>query len=420
MQASAAAFLSRYIVALRYRDFLWIWLGSLGGQSAYWALIVARGVLVLEMSGSSTLVGVTTFAAMAPRFVMPPLAGFLADRFDRRNILAAAYILQFGHSVALTALAFAGVLEVWHIIVLSVLNGSFRTFQMTATQSLIPNLVPREHWLNAIALNQVTQQGSRLVGPGLIAPALIFVGADAAFLVSSSFYLAGVGGIMAVRTRSSGGLSRGAGFGASLLEAARYAWSHPQLRSLFILVALHCSMTMAFESMFPVFARDVLDQSKAGVSYLMMGVGAGALVTVMVIAGLGPELRRGRLLLIAGMASGASLLALAAATTTTTAVLAAAGMGGSQAAFMATSGVMVQSLAPDEMRGRITGLNQINIGGTMAVVNLVNGFAADAVGAPRVLVLLGMGFLLVMAASFVLATVRGIYGGSVAIAVRAR
>ena len=132
------AILHRYGVALQYRDFRWVWLGSLGGQSAYWALIVARGALVLEMTGSSALVGVTTFAAMAPRFIMPPLAGYMADRFDRRAVLATAYGFQLGHAVVLTALAFADVLVVWHIVVLSLLNGSFRTFQMTATQTLIP------------------------------------------------------------------------------------------------------------------------------------------------------------------------------------------------------------------------------------------------------------------------------------------
>ena len=91
------SFLSRYTLALEHRDFRWVWLGSLGGQSAYWALIVARGVLILEMTGSSALVGITTFAAMAPRFAIPPLAGYLADRFDRRTILATSYGLQLAH-----------------------------------------------------------------------------------------------------------------------------------------------------------------------------------------------------------------------------------------------------------------------------------------------------------------------------------
>ena len=413
------AILHRYGVALQYRDFRWVWLGSLGGQSAYWALIVARGALVLEMTGSSALVGVTTFAAMAPRFIMPPLAGYMADRFDRRAVLATAYGFQLGHAVVLTALAFADVLVVWHIVVLSLLNGSFRTFQMTATQTLIPNLVAREHWLNAIAMNQVSLQGSRLVGPGLIAPALLLYGPSAAFLASTAFYIVGIAGILAIRTRSTGELSSGARIGASLWVAARYAWSDPQLRALFILIALHCAMTMSFESMLPVLARDVLGDTDAGTSYLMMGVGAGALVGIIGIAGLQSASGRGRLLLITGVFSGVSMVVLAVSSSATTALLGTAVMGASQAAFMAVGSAMVQSLAPDGMRGRITGLNQINVGGTMALVNLVNGFAADEFGAPNVLWVLGAGFLAVVIVSLAVGTVRGIYRGAIAVPVRA-
>ena len=419
------AILHRYVVALQYRDFRWIWLGSLGGQSAYWALIVARGVLVLEMTGSSSLVGVTTFAAMVPRVIMPPLAGYVADRFDRRNVLVAGYSFQFGHVVVLSVLAFAGVLEVWHIVILSLLNGSFRAFQMTATQTLIPNLVPREHLLNAIAMNQLSLQGSRLVGPGLIAgPALIAplmftYGPKAAFVASAVFYLVGIAGILAVRTRSSGDLGSGSKVGASLGVAARYAWSHPQMRVLFILIALHCAMTMSFESMLPALARDSLGDANASVSYLMMGVGAGALVGVIGIAGLQSAAGRGRLLLISGVLSGASMAVLAISDSVTVALIGVAAMGGSQAAFMAIGSAMVQSLAPDGMRGRISGLNQINVGGTMAMVNLGNGFAADAYGAANVLWVMGLGFLAFVAVSLMVSSsLRAIYRGAIADPVR--
>ena len=415
---STPTFLDRYIAALRYRDFRWVWLGAFSGQSAYWALIVARGILVLNMTGSSSLVGITTFAAMVPRFIMPPLTGYLADRFDRRNLLAMSYTLQFGHSVILSALALTGVIEVWHIMVLAVANGTFRTFQMTASQALVPNLIPREHLLNAVALNQLSQQGSRLVGPGIVAPALLIAGPDAAFAISTLFYATGIFGVLKVRTRSSGNLKPGASIGSSMVDAASFVWHQPQLRSLFALVALHCSMTMAFESMLPVFARDVLTESKAGVSYLMMGAGGGAVVAVILIAGYRGEVGRGRLLLALGTLSGAAMLALAGAPTLTTAIAAMALMGGSQAGFMAISGAMVQSLAPDEMRGRISGLHQINVGGTMALVNLVNGFAADAYGAPAVLVVMGLSFISVMTLSLAFGTVRGVYSGSISLRTR--
>ncbi len=419
MQATVKSVLQRYSVALHYRDFRWIWLGSLGGQSAYWALIVARGIFVLQETGSSTQVGVTTFVAMAPRFILPPLTGYLADRFDRRAVLATAYGLQLSHAVVLAALALTGMLEVWHVVVLALLNGSFRTFQMTATQTLIPNVVPREHWLNAMAMNQVSQQGSRLFGPGLIAPALLLFDVSIAFLVSTSFYLVGIAAILSIRTRSTGELTRGSRIGASLWAAMRYAWLDPQLRALFILLALHCSMAMSFESMLPALAQDLLGDANASVGYLMMGVGAGALVGVIGIAGLRSASGRGMLLLITGVVSGASMLLLATANNTTMALLGTAAMGGSQAAFMAIGGAMVQSLAPDGMRGRISGLNQINIGGTMAVMNLVNGFAADRFGAPNVLLVLGLGFTAIVVVSLVFGTLRGIYQGSIAVPARA-
>ncbi len=407
--------LHRYGVALQFPDFRWVWIGSFGGQSAYWALIVARGVLVLEMTGSSTLVGITTFVAMAPRFIMPPLAGYMADRFDRRTVLASAYMLQVVNVAVMTVLAFAGVLEIWHIVVLALINGSVRTFQMTATQSLIPNLVPREHWLNAISLNQVSLQGARLIGPGLIAPALLFSGTSIAFLLCTGLYLVGVAGVLAIRTRSSGGLESGAGMGASLWEAARYIYFHQRLRMLIILVAFHCAITMSFESMLPVLARDVLGDASASVSYLMMGVGAGALVGVFGIAGVQSESGKGMLLLITGVLSGASMLVLALSSNTVVAMAGTALMGGSQGAFMAISGAMIQSIVPDAMRGRITGLNHINIGGTMAIFNLVNGFAADAFGAQNVIWVLGLSFVAVMAASLALGSLRRIYRGSNAV-----
>lgn len=408
-------YLDRYVSALRYRDFRWVWIGALSGQSAYWALIVARGILVLNITGSSSLVGITTFAAMVPRFIMPPLTGYLADRFDRRNLLAISYTLQLGHSLVLSALALTGTIEVWHIVILAFANGAFRAFQMTASQALIPNLVPREHLLNAVALNQLSQQGSRLVGPGLIAPLLLISGPEIAFAGSTLFYLTGISAVLRVQIRSSGDIKPGTSIGASIMGAAKYVWHEPRLRSLFVLVALHCSLTMAFESMFPAFARDQLSEATAGVSYLMMGTGGGAVIAVVLLAGYNEEVGRGRLLCALGVLSGAAMLALAASPSIPAALLSTAIMGGAQAGFMAISNAMVQSIAPDEMRGRISGLHQINVGGTMALVNLANGFAADAFGAPVVLMLMGFSFMIVVGMSFASGTIRGIYGGSISV-----
>lgn len=386
-----------------------LWLATMSGASAYWALIVARGILVLEMSGSSGMVGVVTFAAMAPRFLVPPVAGYLADRFPRQRVLAASYWLNLLNNALLTILTFSGFLELWHLMSLSVLNGTVRTFQMTSTTALVPNLVPRENLLNAVSLNSATQQGARLLGPGIIAPLLIISGPGAAFLMSAGFYAFGLVMVNRIQTDATGTLRTGTGIISSLIPAGAVVYRNPRLRVLFLLVALHCAMTMSFESMFPIFVRDVMSREGVGVSYLMMAVGAGGLISSLLIAGVQSDLTRGRLLLGTGIISGLSLLGLASSPGMTIGILAATAMGASQAAFMALVNSMIQMMAPDSMRGRITGLNQINIGGTMAVLNLSNGFIAGAIGSVIVLTVLGIGFTGIMLISLILASTREIY-----------
>lgn len=400
---------NRYFVALQYADYRWVWAAGMAGASAYWALIVARGILVLDMSGSSAMVGLVTFGAMAPRIVIPPLAGYVADRFERRTVLRFAYAGNLVNNAVLTALALSGALEVWHVILLSVTNGTIRSYQMTASSTLVPNLIPRHHLLNAVSLNMMSVQGSRLVGPGIIAPVLIIFGAPEAFLASTFFYALGLALVLRVQTRSTGGINRGQSVASGLAQAIGVVYRHPQLRMIILLVLLHCGMTMSFESVFPTFSRDSLGAGSGGFSYLMMAVGAGGLVFVLLTAGVRGDWARGRLLFLTGIVSGISMVTLALSTNLVTASISAVALGASQGSFMAIAMAWVQGLAPEAMRGRVNGLYQLNFGGAMALVNLTNGVLADSINPALLLGALGASFVVVMGMSIVLATVRRMY-----------
>ena len=151
----------------------------------------------------------------------------------------------------------------------------------------------------------------------------------------------------------------------------------------------------------------------------MMGVGAGGLVSSIMIAGIRQDAWRGRMLLVTGVISGLSMLGLAAAISLPMAVISAGFMGASQAAFMALLTSKVQLLAPDEMRGRISGLNQINLGGTMAVFNLVNGFLVDYLGVSTLMTILGVGFAAIVVVSILIGALRQVYLHGVPTAARA-
>ena len=414
---AARATANRFVAALHHRDYRILWLATFSGGAAAWALIIARGWLVYDLSGGSSLwVGVTTFAAMGPMFIMPPVAGFLADRMDRRTLLAWVFAAQLAHNVALAALALSGNIEVWHLIGLSVVNGAARAIQMPAAQALLPNLVPPKDLLNAVALNSATMQGSRLVGPGLIAPLMATVGAAGAFVLCTIFYALGLFFILRIRTRSTGQIAADKGATENFFAGLIYVYRHPVILPLFVVVFLHCSLTMSFESLLPVVSEQRLGAGGLGATYLMMGVGAGALVGVLAIAGVQRQQTRGRLLLVTAFASGLAPIALALSTDMRVAVLATAGMGAAQAGFMTISATLIQSIVPDAIRGRVMSVYLWHMGGMMASFNLMNGALADAVGAPLLLSIAGLAFTAVVPISLVRLPLRRLYArGSMAV-----
>ena len=141
-----------------------------------------------------------------------PFVGYLADRFDRQTLLRWIFALNLAHNILLGFLVMNDLAGPWVLTFLALFNGTLRAGQMTVSQALIPNLVPREHLLNALALNQATQQGSRLVGPVLILPLLAFVSLDAAFWFCSVFYFVGFIQMSRVKTRSTGEIDESRSF----------------------------------------------------------------------------------------------------------------------------------------------------------------------------------------------------------------
>ena len=414
---------SRFFTAFQYGDFRTLWFANLFAGAAAWALIVVRGWLVFTLTGSSAWVGVVTFAAMIPRVFVTPFAGLLADRMDRGRLLVWTYGINLMLGLTLLALVATGMIQLWHLVVLAFLNGSVRAAQMPASQSLTPNLVPRKDLLNAIALNSAAMHGSRLVGPGLIAPLLAGLSANVAVILSlllcTGFYAAGLFQVAHIRTPSRGVVDPAKGVVQNMLTGLTYLYRHYVLGSLIILVALHCALTMSFESLFPVLSRDSLGAGGGGFSYLMMAVGAGALVGVMGLAGVRSEGIRGRLFLTLGVLSGLSLVGLAHAPNLPIAMALAAGMGASQAAFMTFSATVTQSIVPDGIRGRVAGVYNWQIGGLMASVNLVNGTLADTATASTLLTIEGLAFIVIVAVSLLRLPLRRLYTSGVPAEARA-
>ncbi len=262
--------------------------------------------------------------------------------------------------------------------------------------------------LNALSLSSATNHFARLVGPAIVTPILVWVGAPEAFLVCTLFYGVGFLQIMRIKTESRGGVQAGTNFASEFIAGIRYMASQPLIAMVTVLVCFHCSLTMAFESALPGFSQERLgDHTLFGV--LMTAVGLGSAIGSIYIGGVRSALVRGRLLLVMGILSGAGQMLLALAPNLAVAWVAALVMGWNQAAFMTLGQAITQSLAADEFRGRVASVNTFSFQGLMALMNLSNGFLADQFSASWVLWVNGAVFVGIMLISLFVATPRRVY-----------
>ena len=399
---------SRFFSSLGYRDNRVFWIGTGLSSVAQAAFLVSAGWLAFDRSGSSA-VGAVTFATMIPFLIATPIGGLLADRIDRRQIILGAQMLQ-----GLLALALAAQTLLWRVplpelIVLVFMSGIARTIELPTVGAALPGLVPRAELLNTMSLNSLATLGSRFAGPALAAPLLAFSGAGAAFLGIAALYLPALWFTRRVPPLRPGALAT-LPILEQIREGGRYIWERGALRLLLGIVVLHCALTMSFDSILPLFAKDNLNGSGAIYSSLVAAVGLGAIGGTLYLAGLRSRGRRGMLLLASGVASGLATALMAVSGVWVVALGAMFLVGASQALFMALSTTMVQEVTPDGLRGRVTGIFLMSAGGIMSFSNLANGYLSDRVGASRVLGLPGFVFVaLLLGITVAQPTLRRVY-----------
>ena len=274
---------------MRFPDYRRLWIAAACSQSAGWALIVMRAALVYQLTSSSAWVGIVTAAALLPGLVVTPMAGLLADRFDRKKVLSTVYIFNLGHNILLAFLVLSGAIDQYLLLVLAIFNGSIRAIQMPTTQALLPNLVPQDRLLNAVALNQLMQQSSRMWGAPDDAALHNLVRPRAGFLRVRRAVCLGIDPTADHTDRVQG---RGAGQQRGihqLVAGVKYIYTTRLLMFIMLLTLGHCALTMAFESVFPYFSRAELgfvtdDKLFLGPTYLMIGVGSGAILGNLLLA----------------------------------------------------------------------------------------------------------------------------------------
>jgi MFS family permease len=380
--------------ALRHPQYRLFWTGNFISNVGSWMQNVAQGWLVFQITGSPFWLGLVGFAQQVPALIFSLPAGVLADRTGRRRMLLATQVTMMLLALILTALVWSERVTVLHIAVLAFLAGTTMALNAPTYQAAVRDLVEERDTLNAIALNSIQFNLSRVVGPSIAGFAIAAVGVAACFLLNALSYVALL--FVIARTRFPARQEHVEfNFRADLVEGFRYVWTHRAILTLVLLVALVSTFGLPYLVMMPVFASDVLRVGATGYGYLVAAAGAGALAGGVFLAKQHAHERRGPLVLNAALAFFAAILLFCFSRNLLLSCALMAAVGFSMVCSVATVNSLIQTQVPDAIRGRVLSMHTMAFLGFTPLGSLLIGWLAERLDAPTALAL-STGFALVV------------------------
>src|SRR5439155_17225871 len=175
--------------SLHYRDFRLLWLSTLFMSAGQWIQQVTLGWLAYQLTGSAFMLGAINGVRSFPMLILGPLGGVAADRIERKRLLVGTQVVLVASAFALALVISAGHLRVWHLFAFTAVTGVAWAFMMPVRQSLVPNLVPEQHLMNALALNSAGFNATRIIGPMAAGLMIAKLGAGENFYVQTAFYV---------------------------------------------------------------------------------------------------------------------------------------------------------------------------------------------------------------------------------------
>jgi MFS family permease len=372
---------------LRHRRFALLWFGAFVSNIGTWMETVGVGILVTETTGRATWTGVVAAAGFVPAAILGPVGGALADRLERRRLLLVTTTIQTGLAVLLTVLATTGTPSPWVVTAIVLAAGCTSAIGFPTYQTLLPDLVPTEDVVGAVALSSAQWNLGRVIGPALAGLVIGFGGYAWAFGLNALSFGAVFVAIAALR------LPPPHHDGSSILEAIRggiaYTRRDPGLRSVMVLVVLNSFLAAPFIALVPAMAIKVFDRGAGATSFLTTAQGVGAVVMALSLGALTSRFGSRRTLVGMLWALPPSLALYALAPTLWASGFAIFVVGllylGALSSFMS----IAQLRAPAAVRGRVLSLITMALGALYPLGSIVQGSLADEFGLRTVTLLAG-------------------------------
>jgi MFS family permease len=351
-----------------------------------WVETVAQALLVLRLTHSGIILGLTTAARYAPILLLSPYAGLLVDRYSKRHVLLATQLGLGLVSAALGAAVLSGDIRLWQVVVLAVLFGIISAVDNPARQAFVQEVVGRDLIRNAVTLNSTTVNVARVIGPTIAAVLVTTVGIGWCFVVNAASFGFVIASLLSLTVRNLHPVPPVPRRAGQLRAGLRYAAGVPAIARPLLMMALVGTFTFEFEVSLPLLASTTFHGTDTTYSWLIGALGAGAVVGGLYAA---RSSRTGVARLTrAALAYGIAVGLLAAAPTLATAVAACALAGAASVVFLTTGNATIQLASDPGYRGRVTALWSMALVGTTPIGSPVIGTLSDVAG-PRYALALG-------------------------------
>ncbi|MEH1906973.1 MFS transporter [Nostoc sp.] len=356
-----------------------------------WMTQLATIWLVYDLTNSPLMLGVVGFSSQIPSFFLAPFGGVFVDRFSRYRTLISTQVLAMIQSLTLAVLALTGVIEVWHIIALSLFQGFINALDAPARQAFVPELVEhREDLANAIAINSTMINGARLIGPAIGGLLIARVGTGYCFLIDGLSYIAVIVALLAMQVKPWKNVVPDGNPLQKVKEGFVYAFSFPPIRSVLLLSALVSLMGLQNTILVPVIAEQVLKGGAETLGFLMAASGVGALTGGIYLATRQTILGIGKLIALAPAILGIGLIAFSFSRFLPLSLFTMLFVGLGTILQIAASNTFLQTIVEDDKRGRLMSLYTMSFLGMIPVGNLLGGLLANYIGASNTLIIDGI------------------------------
>ena len=343
---------------------------------------IAQSWLVYRLTGSATLLGIVGFASQFPVFVLAPVGGAVADSYPRRHALIATQTAAMLLAFPLAALTLTNRIQVWHLIVFAALLGAISAFDVPIRQAFVVEMVGRDDLMNAIALNSSMMNGARIIGPAVAGVLVAAVGEGWCFLLNGVSFIAVIVGLILMNVGNRPpGEHRGPRVSA-IIEGFHFVLQTRPIRDLLILLGLMSVMGMPYTVLMPIFADEIFNGGAKGLGLLMGSSGIGALAGALLLAGRQNVRGLGKWVMLSCGGFGVSLVLFALSRNFWISTLLLLPVGFTMMVQMASSNTLIQSMVPDQLRGRVMAVYSMMFMGMSPVGALLAGLLAHRLGAP--------------------------------------